>query len=101
MPDAVRFTDARGLSWVVYEIPATRIPRDDLPDVEATPPHLTFERTGGGSAALRRLLRYPADWRERSDAELETLCEQAAPAIARSAGSDTADTRRHVDELTT
>jgi hypothetical protein len=80
MPDVRHFTDARGLSWSVYEMPATHVELNDEV-VEDRPAHLTFELASGGRMLCRQLRHYPADWRELAEAELEVLCNEAGPPL--------------------
>jgi hypothetical protein len=78
---AVRFVDARGTEWEVWEVgvrptPADVPPRPRRRDRGAPEaPCLHFE-----SATQRRCLtRYPARWHAMGPSELAALCEAARP----------------------
>ncbi|HJU64575.1 MAG TPA: hypothetical protein VJ596_02810 [Gemmatimonadaceae bacterium] len=100
MPPALTFTDARGLTWMVYEVPASRIEfADQL--VDESPAHLTFELVSGSTHVLKRLRPYPEDWRDMEPARLDALCQAAGPPMHRETDRVAAETRRHMGDLTT
>jgi hypothetical protein len=100
MAPLVTFTDSRGLTWTVYEVPASRIEFDDRV-VDESPAHLTFELTSGGEHLLKRLRSYPEDWRALDARRLEALCHAAGPPLHRESDRVAAETRRHIGDLTT
>lgn len=100
MSAPLTFTDTRGLSWTVYELPPGRIEFDGRV-VEEHPAHLTFELTTGDARVLRRVADYPADWRELSSDALETLCARAGDAAMPGFRTESGELRRHLDELST
>ena len=100
MNDEVTFTDTNGFAWTVYEVPGSQIVfNDEL--VESTRAHLAFAAATGASTLLKRLEDYPEDWRDLSPADLEELCARAGPMPTPEGGSESDETRRWVDEITT
>ena len=75
MSDNMTFVDSRGVSWEVAEGGVSeregdgRMPGD----------YLSFESAN----EVRRLWRYPDDWRRLGAVQLERLCAQAHVVIAR------------------
>ena len=72
------FIDSRGIAWTVYEVERqgrAALQRDPLPEAFRVG-WIVFEAEGG--RRKRRLAPVPVDWRQRSDAELERLCREAA-----------------------
>ena len=57
------FADRAGVEWQVTEVPAAAVPSAKGPAC------LVFH----SDAAIRRVWRYPANWRQLTDAELEVL----------------------------
>jgi hypothetical protein len=94
------FTDSRGLTWTVYELPRSRIEFDERL-VETTPAHLTFELGTGASRVLRRVSHYPPDWRALDDEALEVLCDSAGGASIPLWRTESGELRRHLDDLST
>ena len=98
MKEAVRFTDAEGLAWTVYEVPGREIVfGDEL--VERSSAHLTFELDARFGTILKRLREYPHNWRDLSPADLDELCTRAGPTLA--GAGDSEEIRRHIDEVST
>ena len=61
--DPRTFTDRAGVAWRVDEVPAAAVP------AAKGPACLVFH----SDAAIRRVWRYPPNWRQLNDAELEVL----------------------------
>ncbi len=57
------FADRAGVEWRVTEVPAAAVP------AAKGPACLVFH----SDTAIRRVWRYPANWRQLSDTELEVL----------------------------
>jgi hypothetical protein len=71
------FVDSRGVTWTVYEVERqgrAMAQRDPLPEAFRAG-WIVFEAEGG--QRKRRLAPVPADWRQRTDVELEALCRTA------------------------
>jgi hypothetical protein len=76
------FRDSKGEQWTVFEV------RRQLDADGAIGGDLSYLPNGYSSGWLcfenhsskRRLIRFPKDWREFSDTQLEKLLEEAAPA---------------------
>ena len=71
------FVDSRGITWTAYEVQRqwrAGGPHDPLPQ-SYHGGWIVFEADGG--RRKRRLAPVPADWRQRTDAELESLCRSA------------------------
>lgn len=100
MTSATHFTDSSGTRWTVFEAPASRIVFDDRL-VDDAPPHLTFETTIGPRTYLRRLRDYPPTWRDLAPAALEDLCHRAEAIGGVRGGTESDETRRSIDHLTT
>lgn len=94
------FTDSRGLTWTVYELPGSHIEFDDRV-VEESPAHLTFELGTGAARVLRRIADYPDDWRDLDEESLEALCDSAGGAAIPMWRSESGELRKHLDELST
>jgi hypothetical protein len=94
------FIDSRGLEWAVYEVPISRIELDERL-VDDTPAHLTFELGTGATRVLRRISRYPDDWRDLDPEQLEALCDAAGDAAIPTWRVESGELRRHLDELST
>lgn len=94
------FTDSRGLTWTVYELPGSRIEFDDRV-VDSSPAHLTFELGTGAARVLRRVATYPSDWETLGDDALEALCDSAGGAAVPLWRAESGELRRHLDELST
>lgn len=72
------FIDSKGNEWRVWDVtPDAMHPRTKAEDYmqELADGWLVFETSDGFEK--RRLSPYPADWAERTRAELEQLCDQA------------------------
>ncbi|HVE79923.1 MAG TPA: hypothetical protein VNA89_13745 [Gemmatimonadaceae bacterium] len=74
---AVReFVDARGVKWTAWDVTP-----EAMHPITAVEYFMADYREGWlcfeSAAARRRLIGYPPDWAERSEAELASLCEQA------------------------
>jgi hypothetical protein len=69
---ARRFVDSKRRRWYVRELPPTGTPGRKEPT-------LVFFRPSSGDTTgehiARRVWRYPENWRDLSDVELESLCE--------------------------
>src|SRR5688572_31864066 len=72
------FRDSDGTEWTVFEVRRQLSSRGDLSYLPGgfSNGWLCFE----SATAKRRLVTYPERWREFTDAELEKLLRQAAPA---------------------
>ena len=100
MPTEVMFTDAHGLTWTVYEVPASRIEFGDRV-VERSLSHLTFETVVSSRTIVKRLDDYPADWPRLREAELEDLCLRAGPTPRLGGPAESEATRRSIDQAGT
>ena len=94
------FTDVRGLTWTVYEVPASRIEFDERV-VDRSPAHLTFETVVASRTVVKRLDSYPADWTRLADAELEDLCARAGPLPQHAGAAESEATRRSIEQAGT
>jgi len=72
------FRDSNNVDWTVFEVRRELSAKGDWSYLPGgySEGWLCFENP----TAKRRLVRYPGRWREFSDAELESLLLQAAPA---------------------
>ena len=78
--ELVRFTDATGREWEVWEV-GGRPPRAD--GVEATPPATRVPERWlcfASGTERRRLLSYPLRWYALPPPALDALCRAATPA---------------------
>ena|SRR5688572_13555244 len=83
----IRFTDARGTEWEVWEVGVRPAPADLRPALMPRQGRVAERWLCFASATeRRRLTRYPERWHAMSPAELDRLCGAATPARA-SAGS--------------
>jgi hypothetical protein len=84
------FTDSTGRSWRVWNVEraGSVAGRGDYLDPQYRGGWLVFESTFGNER--RRLPDFPADWASYTQAQLEALCEVAAPAT-RSAAAEAED----------
>lgn len=86
----ISFRDSANVGWTVFEVRRQVTTRSDsfLPG-SFSDGWLCFESVG----AKRRLLKYPNNWRELSDAELEQLLvvAQPAPRLTVRGGDDLGD----------
>ena len=99
MSDEVRFTDDDGVTWTVYEVPATIMTFDDRV-VDESRAHLCFEADVEPGVCRKKLSRYPAGWRDLPQEDLAELCADAGPTqTARAVDSD--QVRRRIVELET
>jgi hypothetical protein len=65
------FSDSTGHRWYVRELPPLGSPGREAATL------MFFRSSSGGTSGdhlARRVWRYPSDWRELSDAELEAIC---------------------------
>ena len=97
--DTLSFTDTRGTTWTVYELPANQIVFDERV-VDDSPAHLVFESRAGERTTLKRLRDYPGDWAQLGDADLEELCERATGPSAHG-DVDGDELRRHLRDVST
>jgi hypothetical protein len=84
-PEGIReFSDTNGSLWHVWEVPAEQLAARARPGAyagEFEDGWLAFECASGGER--RRLPRYPRDWRNLSDADLDDLRGRAQTAVRR------------------
>lgn len=77
----MRFVDARGTEWEVWEL-APRLTLADAPPIRACAGGIGGEASWlcfESATQRRRLARYPARWHAMLPHELEALCEAARP----------------------
>lgn len=78
------FRDSKGEQWTVFEV-RRQIHADGAGAKSGDLSYLPSGYSSGwlcfeNHAAKRRLIRYPKNWRESSDTQLEKMLDEAAPA---------------------